>query len=280
MPEGPEIRRAADKLEKAIAPEPISDIFFAFEHLKRYEEILKGDRVLDVQTYGKAMVIRFASQLNIYSHNQLYGIWYIRKPYDYPQTNRQLRLAIHNPRKSALLYSASDIAVLQNDELLIHPFLSRLGPDVLDQALTRDHLAERFLDKRFYRRGLPTLLLDQHFLCGLGNYLRSEVLFVAGVYPTLRPVDCTSGQIARLADAAIALSRQSYATAGITNELQRVAQLKQQGYKRHQYRFYVFTRDGLPCFICGTEICRAMVGGRRLYYCPTCQQKQESMKDL
>lgn len=274
MPEGPEIRRAADKLEKAIALEPIDEIFFAFDHLKRYEEILQGDRILQVQTYGKALLLRFACQINIYSHNQLYGLWYVRKPYDYPQTNRQLRLAIHTSRKSALLYSASDIAVLQNDEILIHPFLSRLGPDVLDPAVTPDQIAARFLDKRFYRRGLPTLLLDQHFLCGLGNYLRSEVLFVAGVYPTLRPVDCTPNQITRLAEAAIALSRQSYATAGITNDLQRVAQLKQDGYKRYQYRFYVFSRDRLPCFACGTEIRKDVFGGRRLYYCPTCQPKR------
>ena len=273
MPEGPEIRRAADKLEKAIAREPIAEIFFAFDHLKRYEEMLTGDRVLAIQTYGKAMVIRCASQLNIYSHNQLYGVWYIRKPYDYPPTNRQLRLAIHNSRRSALLYSASDIAVLRNDELLIHPFLSRLGPDVLDQSVTSEQLVARFLAKQFCRRGLPTLLLNQHFLCGLGNYLRSEVLFVARVHPTLRPIDCTPEQIIRLADAAIALSRQSYATAGITNDLQRVAELKQQGYKRSQYRFYVFSRDRLPCFVCGTEIRREMLGGRRLYYCPICQMQ-------
>lgn len=271
MPEGPEIRRAADKLEKAIALEPITDIFFAFDHLKRYEEMLKGDRVLGIQTYGKAMVIRCASQLNIYSHNQLYGIWYVRKPYDYPQTNRQLRLAIHNSRQSALLYSASDIAVLPTQQLLLHPFLSRVGPDVLDHTVTSEQIAARFLDKQFQRRGLPTLLLDQHFLCGLGNYLRSEVLFVARVCPTLRPVDCTPAQIGRLAEAAIAISRQSYATAGITNDLHRVIELKQQGYKRSQYRFHVFSRDRLPCFVCGTEIRRVMLGGRRLYYCPTCQ---------
>ena len=63
--------------------------------------------------------------------------------------------------------------------------------------------------------------IDQGFLGGLGNYLRSEILFVARLHPTLRPIDCTTDQIAQLAAAAIALPWQSYETAGITNDLQR-----------------------------------------------------------
>lgn len=274
MPEGPEIRRAADKVERAITREPVQDIFFAFEHLKPYEVKLRGDRILNVQTRGKGMLIRFACQLNIYSHNQLYGVWYVRKAYDFPQTKRQLRLAIHNSQTSALLYSASDIEVLREDELLQHPFWSQVGPDVLDSAVTVEQVAARFLDPRFYRRGLVSLLLDQKFLCGLGNYLRSEVLFVAGVHPSLRPIDCTPEQVTALANAAIALSRQSYTTGGITNDLNRVTQLKRQGHSRAQYRFYVFNRDGQPCWVCQTPIQKDTLSGRRIYHCPMCQSKR------
>ena len=42
MPEGPEIRRAADKLHRAIAGHIATDVFFAFDHLKPYEEELVG----------------------------------------------------------------------------------------------------------------------------------------------------------------------------------------------------------------------------------------------
>jgi len=271
MPEGPEIKRAADQIAKAIALQPVTELFFAFDHLKPYAKTLVGQRVLSVKPRGKALVIRFESPLNIYSHNQLYGIWMIRKPHDYPTTNRQLRLAIHNAKKSALLYSASDIAVFSDEELLYHPFLSKLGPDLLDEETTVEMVLARFADRRFQRRQLVSLLLDQQFLCGLGNYLRSEVLFVAGVHPSLRPGDCTAEQVLKLAQAAIALTRQSYETGGITNELTRVATLKQQGYKRYEYRHFVFGREGKPCFTCGTPILKEMLGGRRLYYCPQCQ---------
>lgn len=271
MPEGPEIKLAADKIAKAIIHQPIIEIFFAFDHLKPFEKILAAEQVVSVTPKGKALLIRFSNNLNIYSHNQLYGIWYIYAAKNYPLTNRQLRLAIHTPKKSALLYSASDIQVLSDDEIAVHPFLSRLGPDVLEETTTIIDVRDRFLNKRFLRRSLSALLLDQQFLCGLGNYLRSEILFVAGVYPAMRPIDCASSQITKLAEAAIALPRQSYKTKGITNDLTIANQLKAAGKPRRAYRHWVFGRDGQPCYICGTEIVKVIVSARRVYYCPNCQ---------
>jgi endonuclease VIII len=271
MPEGPEIKRAADRIAKAIAQQPITSLFFAFEHLKHYEQILRSHSILSVQPRGKALLIRFDNQLSIYSHNQLYGVWMIRNAQDYPQTKRQLRLAIHTPQKSALLYSASDIAVLDEVAVALHPFLSKLGLDLLDASTTVEQVIQRFQAKPFARRGLTGLLLDQHFLCGLGNYLRSEVLFVARVHPTFRPIDCSDQQIAALASAAIAVTQQSYLSGGITNDLQLAQQLKAAGKRRRDYRHYVFGRDGKPCYMCGTAIVREMLAGRRCYYCPTCQ---------
>ncbi len=273
MPEGPEIRLAADEVAAAVVDRPTTAVFFAFEHLKKYEKQLSGAVVTAVDTYGKAMVTHFNNGYAIYSHNQLYGVWHVRSAHDYPQTNRQLRLAIHNEQQSALLYSASDIEVLHEGEVDAHPFISQLGPDLLHEAVTAVDITTRFGANEFKRRRLTTLLLDQHFLAGIGNYLRSEILFVAGVHPTLRPVDCSPEQIEKLATTTVALTRQSYQTRGITNDLERVALLKEQGHSRVDLRFHVFNRQGQPCYTCGTPIIKETMGGRRLYYCPTCQTK-------
>ena len=273
MPEGPEIQLAADKVGEAIIGRPTTAVFFAFAALKKYEELLTGVEVTAVQARGKAMLTRFANGYNIYSHNQLYGKWMVRSAYDFPDTNRQLRLAIHNEANSALLYSASDIAVLQDGELDSHPFLRKLGPDLLDESVTVPQVAERFVADQFRRRRLTSLLLDQGFLAGLGNYLRSEVLFVARVHPSLRPMDCTGEQIEALAEAAVSLTRQSYQTRGITNDIALAEKLKAEGQRYRDYRFWVFDRDGRPCYNCGTAIIKDIIGGRRLYYCPTCQAR-------
>jgi endonuclease VIII len=271
MPEGPEIKRAADQIAKAVVNQPIKELFFAFEHLKPFEAVLRNRTILSVKPKGKALLTQFDNGLSIYSHNQLYGVWMIRNAYNYPSTNRQLRLAIHTHKKSALLYSASDIEVVDEQAIALHPFLSKLGLDILDEATTVEQVRDRFTDKRYSRRKLHTLLLDQQFLCGLGNYLRSEVLFVAKIHPNLRPMDCSEEQIEALAVAAIALPRQSYQTKGITNDLNIADSLKLEGKTRREYRHYVFSRKGRACHLCDTEILKEEMGGRRLYYCPSCQ---------
>ena len=105
----------------------------------------------------------------------------------------------------------------------------------------------------------------------MGNYLRSEILFVARVHPTLRPVDCSNEQISALAKAAIQVPQQSYQTQGITNDLELVRRLKEQGYTRQNYRHWVFGREDRPCYICNTSIIKEISGGRRYYFCPYCQ---------
>jgi endonuclease VIII len=198
---------------------PLTEVSFAFDRLKSFETELTAARIVSVTPKGKALLTRFSNQLTIYSHNQLYGVWYSRRAYDYPTTNRQLRLAIHTEKRSALLYSASDIAVLDDDQIAAHPFLQKLGPDVLEAVTTVEMVLDRLQSKTFHRKGFPSLLLNRHFLGGLGNYLRSEVLFVAGIHPTLRPIDCSSDRLQKLAAALLELPRQSYATKGITNSL-------------------------------------------------------------
>ncbi|MBX2863603.1 MAG: endonuclease VIII [Leptolyngbyaceae cyanobacterium MAG.088] len=271
MPEGPEIRKAADKIERAIKARVTQEVFFAFEHLKPYENELTGQTVCQVETRGKALLIHFENHLSIYSHNQLYGIWMVRNAYNYPITKRQLRLAIHNAKKSALLYSASDIEVLTPEQIPRHPFLSKLGPDVLSSKLRSDHVLKLLTAKQNQRRQFTTLYLDQHFLAGIGNYLRSEILYVARLHPRMRPIDCSDNQLETLAEASIAIPYQSYRYSGITNDLDLANQLKAQGQKRSQYRHWVFSRAGQPCRICKTPIVKDFASSRRFYYCPVCQ---------
>jgi endonuclease VIII len=271
MPEGPEIKLAADKIAKDIVEKPLVEVFFAFEQLKSFESTLTEAQIVSVNPKGKALLTRFSNHLSIYSHNQLYGVWHSRKAYDYPSTNRQLRLAIHTEKRSALLYSASDIAVLDDDQIAAHPFLRKLGPDVLEETTTVEMVLERLQSKTFKSKGFPNLLLNQHFLGGLGNYLRSEILFVAGIHPALRPVDCSIEQLQKLAIALLEIPRQSYATKGITNSLQIVERLKKLGQTRRQYRHWVFGRQDCLCHLCSSEILKDTMGGRRVYFCPSCQ---------
>jgi endonuclease-8 len=272
MPEGPEIRLAADEVARALLGRQTTAVEFAFPRLRRFEKRLRGRRVTEVATRGKAILTHFDNGLVIYSHNQLYGRWYVEKRGHYPETGRQLRLAVHNDCYSALLFSASEIEVLKVSELNCHPFLARLGPDLLSEWPGVDTIVERLGSSRFRQRQLAGLLLDQGFVAGLGNYLRAEILTRAGLHPSLKPSQCSEAQLCGLARQIISLTRRSYRTRGIINPPALVARLKQQGLTaREQHRFNSFGRAGQPCHFCGAEIECSIMGGRKMYYCPGCQ---------
>lgn len=271
MPEGPEIRRVADRLERAIAGRVADRVWFEQPRLAHHEPELSGRRVLSVRPRGKALLTRFEDELVLYSHNQLYGRWYAVPPEKPPRTKRTLRVAIETSRRWALLYSASDIEVLHEGELSEHSFLSKLGPDLLDEATTPEVVRDRLRDPRFRSRALGSLLLDQGFVAGIGNYLRSEILFFAGLTPELRPRDLEPPKLAELSRVMRSVIQRSYRTGGITELAEYVRSAKAAGEPRRQYRHAVFARGARPCRRCGSRVRRSVVASRQLYSCPVCQ---------
>jgi len=272
VPEGPEIRRAADAIERALGGHIIERLHFGIPSLRAWEPLLQGLTLHSVDTLGKHMLCRLTDGTRIYSHNQLYGRWWVVRRDEYPDTRRSLRLALHTATHSALLYSASDIDVVRERELGAYPRLIGLGPDPLQPTVEPPMVVTRMKDARFCRRRFAGLLLDQAFLAGPGNYLRSEILFSARIDPASRPVDCSGSGLGRLARAAVAIPRRSYRTGGVTVSASLARRLKSLGWSRDAYRFAVFGRHGQPCHVCGATIRRSDMAGRRLYFCLRCQR--------
>jgi len=273
MPEGPEIRLAADQIAKVIENQIIEDIEVGLAHLHSPTQKLKGEKVQEVETRGKAMLIHFSNGLSVYSHNQLYGVWKVVKRGTLPKTKRSLRLALHTKNNSALLYSASDIAVYERHDLVQHPFLSKIGPDILNKDLSWESVAERLLDKRFCNRSLSILYLDQHFIAGIGNYLRSEILFAAGIHPDFKPKQLSSLQLETLARQTLIIGKRAYDTKGHTVPTALGKKLAKTKGSYESIRFMAFNREGLPCRDCVTPIVKAQRNGRRIYWCEACQLK-------
>lgn len=55
MPEGPDIKRAADKIATALVQSPVKEIWFAFDRLKHYEAVLTEQKIIAVESRGKAI---------------------------------------------------------------------------------------------------------------------------------------------------------------------------------------------------------------------------------
>lgn len=262
MPEGPEIRRAADKLEAAVLNKALTEVWFAFPELKPFEQALVGQNIERIETRGKALLLHFSNALTLYSHNQLYGVWRVVNAGEMPDTTRVLRVRLQTADKAILLYSASDIEILNGDQLLKHPFLLRVGPDVLDMTLTAEQVKARLLSARFCRRQFSSLLLDQAFLAGLGNYLRVEILWAVGLLAHHKAQSLTPEQLDKLSHALLDIPRFSYNTRGTVDENKHHGAI---------FSFKVFHRAGEKCARCGAIIEKTMLSSRPFYWCPGCQ---------
>lgn len=271
MPEGPEIHRAAAKLSKAVVGKTIDKIMFAFPELEAQSSQLVGRKVLKIEARAKALLTQVEGGTAIYSHNQLYGVWRVGKAEQRPKTGRSLRLEICTGKKAIRLYSASDIELLDAAGIKAHKYLSTLGPDPLAPGVGAKDIENRIREKDVQKKRLGGLLLSQQFIGGIGNYLRSEILFLSGLLPNMKPCDLTKDETAGLAEAICNTMKQSFSSGGITNDLEHALLLKSQGVPRRRYRHWVFGMEGQYCRKCETPIQRKMISGRRLYWCPWCQ---------
>ena len=274
VPEGPEIRRAADKIGKALIGKTIEDGQWPFPTISDKAHLLLEQEVLEVTSKGKAMLIRLANGWSMYSHNQLYGRWTVNLNTTEPKSNRSLRAEFITDRHAVRLWSATDIVLIRTEEEGAHPFLAKLGPDVLDDDVTHDLLTERLESSTCKRKKAATLMLDQGAFAGLGNYLRSEILHSAGVHPDDRPCDLSSATVSAWGRAIKDITVRAYQQGGVTVPKSVADASKARGEPRRRWRHAVFCRDERPCLTCGDLVLRKRYAGRRLDFCPSCQPAQ------
>lgn len=270
MPEGPETHRMADRIYKSLVGKKI--LKFKFQHdsiskLNNLEEVY----IVDVLSIGKAVVLRLENGLSIISHNQLYGKWTFNRPRTIIKSNRQLRIEFLTKSKAVRLWSATDIQLFLTKNENQHPYLKKIGPDVLEKSTTINCIIQTLQGKKAFNRSLSSVLLDQSIISGLGNYLRSEILFFASLIHTQKVSELSQVKLNKLAKSIKEVSVRAYVQKGKTIDLSFFE--KEFGNKENfrRVRHMVFSREGLPCFICGILIQKTVVSSRRIFLCPVCQ---------
>ena len=271
MPEGPEVRREADLIESVLSDVEVTETFIKFDHLKELAPLFKGCQLLFIQTVGKGMVLHFNQGLSVYTHHQLYGRWVVSNTD--PELTRDLRLRFITSKGMASLYSSSEVDIFPTEETYQVPFIQKNdGLDILNSDLSECEVFSYIQNFPRKNKALSALLLDQKFILGMGNYLRSEVLFESRINPFIKLSELQPEGLHRLGRAINKIMRQSYFQGGVTNSLELARKLKKKGYFFEDYRFQVFNREDLPCYVCKTKIKRTELNNRRLYYCPVCQE--------
>ena len=147
-------------------------------------------------------------------------------------------------------------------------FGTGLGPDLLDEP---ELLAGRWSYVQRQRRPIKAVLLDQHVLAGIGNYLADESLYACRIHPFAPAWLLGESTWKELVSAARAVALQTLELGGVSLRDYKQAD-GSPGHGQTVLRCY--GRRGLPCERCGTPLEQLVVAGRGSTICPHCQAQE------
>lgn len=279
MPEGPEVRITAEKLHALLKGQTITLITvvdgpFRFNNGSIYANFRRsvaefnrydGNIIVDfVRNKGKYIYMRLVSveknadgspkyERFLFSHLSLGGNWltetgaHTMVVIRYQQGRK---LYYHDHRRRGKLY------LFTRDEA--RDWLARIGPDVLSRGFTREVFDRVMALPRVRRMTIDIMLMKQEFFSGIGNYLRAEILNEAKIDPRRNVSSLGKKELAKLYEAIIEKTRQSYAAHGTTID-------EREG-------GYIPVIYGKKVDPLGNPIATYVVDGRTMYWVPAMQK--------
>lgn len=144
---------------------------------------------------------------------------------------------------------------------------SKYGLEPLWPDFTLAAFSERL--RRYPKRKIKQLLLDQTLLAGLGNIYVDEACFAAGILPTRTGESLTENEIKKLFSAIPRILRLSIKHKGTSADTYVTTSGEEGGMIKH---LKVYGRGNQPCKRCRTLIKKIRLNGRGTHFCPRCQK--------
>jgi formamidopyrimidine-DNA glycosylase len=228
---------------------------------------LAGQVVLGVRRRGKYLLIDLSDGLLLVHLGMSGSLVFARhvpapgKHDHFEMQTSQGSLRLNDPRRfGAVVYARS-----QTDPVA-QKLLGHLGVEPLDETFA---LAEFQAALKTRQTAIKQVLLGGEVVVGVGNIYASEVLFLAGIRPTLKASKISRPRAALLHAAIVEVLTRAVEKGGSTLRDFSNAQ-GEKGY--FQLEAMVYDRAGLPCRRCEAPLRRIMQGQRSTFYCSRCQK--------
>ena len=271
MPELPEV----ETIKRGIAPhmtgKTFVDVIIRFPRLRwpippTLPDILIGQHVIAVWRRAKYLIIEVPHgavllHLGMSGHLRILSDAPSAAKHDHVDfvLNDGSLLRLHDPRRfGAVLW--------QPGPALLHPLLSQLGPEPLDDTFDATYLHSQLSNKN---TPIKLALMDNRIVVGVGNIYANEALFHAGILPQ-RPAKTLNIAEIRCLVTEIKNTLQAAIHAGGSTLKDFVDSHGKAGY--FQQTYYVYQRHEAACHRCGELIQQQVLGGRGTFFCRTCQR--------
>ena len=272
MPEGDTIFRAAKTLHTYMSGHVVTRFESMYPAVNRIAEDhpIVGRTIESVSARGKHLLFAFSGDLVLHTHLRMNGSWHI-----YPsgarwhRPARDMRVLVCTAKACGVGFDIPVAELLTAADLLRHPQIRSLGPDLLGDSFDHEEAVRRMRDRA--ADPIADVLLNQRVMAGIGNVFKSEVLFVAGVHPFAPAAALTDAELRRIVD----IAREQLA-ANVMTRSQTLSLASGRRTTRSlnpNENLWVYSRGGRPCRKCGAPIQSRKTGldARVTYWCPSCQ---------
>ena len=221
----------------------LSDKTFFIIHLGMTGRILvgKNNTLLDTSFYS--------SNSSINKHNHLYFFF----------------------KKYVMIYNDTRrfgfIKFYTEQELLKSSHLIHLGVEPLSKSLNFCYFKERI---KGFKKSIKNTLMDQSFICGLGNIYVNEALFISKISPGRMSFKIKDNEIILLIKSIKTILKKSIVFGGSTIKDFHNSQGKS-GQFQNFFKVYGKEGQGCPRSTCNGTIQRSVISSRATFFCTKCQ---------
>ncbi|HVF12392.1 MAG TPA: bifunctional DNA-formamidopyrimidine glycosylase/DNA-(apurinic or apyrimidinic site) lyase [Actinomycetota bacterium] len=280
MPELPEVEVIRRDLEKEVIGRKIKKVDvrntkngmrIIRRHKKRrdFEDALTGAKIVKVDRLGKYLLLGLDNQNTMIVHLGMSG-QLIQCKASAPIENHThviLEFTVGGHLRYVDPRTFGEMFATTKGELGEVKELQKLGLDPLEQPLTWQYFSETLSIRK---TKMKALLMDQKFICGIGNIYSDEILFLAGIRFDRNSEDLVSAEVRRLYRAIQEILQDAIRYRGTSADDEQYRDLYGNVGEYQQF-LKVYQREGQPCRRCRTPIERSRFSSRSTFYCPQCQ---------
>lgn len=193
MPESPEVAYLANAMHHKFANRTLTSVDIIGGRYKKhgppsgFQQFTKAlpARLLQVTKKGKVLFFEFSNGWTMVSRLGLTGWWYRNNDTPSWRTSTHESLIFNFGTRNKMVYddqlSYGTIVFCQNNEA--EAMKSKIAPDVMDSSTTWPSIKERINKLRSYKLIEDVLVDQESIVSGIGNYLKSEILYGAKIAP-------------------------------------------------------------------------------------------------
>jgi len=269
MPELPEVETVTQSIKKHLIDKTFDSIHVNWSKvlhnftISDFNSKIKGKAIKNVYRRAKYIVIDLGNVLigvHLRMTGKLYAVNLINKSKKHISLYLKFDdkyLVFEDTRKFGRFYMFDNMSYLDN----------KLGIEPLTKDFSGNWMFENMKNRK---RQMKSLLLDQSFICGIGNIYADEALWYAKVHP-LSISSCVSRKkLLKLHEGIVKVLSESIKRGGTT--------IRDYTYDfsyvgNYALKLNVFGRQGEICNRCSHRIVKVRIAQRGTHFCPNCQKK-------